>query len=270
MRTTSAVAMLGAGLVAANVMTGCVPFGCGIADPTDVSSYDLAVIGSSTLPTAEGETPPAVMGMAAAPDGLWLLELSAGPGPVDYHYRLVEYDHPGGTVLHRFTLELGDVSGFGGLAWDGSSLWVGAHASTSSEAWKIDPTTGAMLTVVAMPIRTDDLTWNGSLLLVASGNGSFSGVDAATGKLEQAVPVNELSDVEEVTYQDGETWVTADQRGLLVYDATGTLIATATRVDSTSEASSIGERMAFVGNDLIVARGATLYQVQVTRPAVTL
>lgn len=244
MRTTSAIMLLSAG-AAAGLLSGCLPIGgCGGADPTDVSTFQLTAAGTVTWPVSLG-------GIAAAPDGVWLLE----DGPEVRS--LVEVDHVGGRELHRFVLDATDAFG---LAWDGAALWVGTRQGGTATALRIDATTGAVIGTVALPAAASDLAWDGSDLLVVQGLGDIEMYEPRSAKLVAAVPVRRLDAVVTVASHDGETWVAQPGDPALVYDATGTLLATVT-----SGAFDARVHMAFVGEDLIVATGTSLETFSVQR-----
>jgi hypothetical protein len=242
MRMTSAILVLSAG-AATTWTAGCVPFGCGApSDPTDVAIFALTPKASVTSAASVG-------GVAAAPDGVWMLEDGAS---------LVEYDQVGGRELHRLVLDASDAFG---LAWDGGALWVGTRQGGAASAWRIDPSTGAQLATLALPASATDLAWDGSELLVTQGVGDFEGYAPATGALVEAVPVHRLDRVDAVAHADGETWVAqSGNANPLVYDPTGTLLAIV-EVD----AFPSGAHMAFVGGELVVAQGTSLRTYTIDR-----
>lgn len=237
--------LLSAG-AAAGLLSGCLPLGgCGGADPTDVSTFQLAARGTVTSPLS-------IAGIAAAPDGVWLLE----DGPEVRS--LVEVDQVGGRELHRFVLDVSDAFG---LAWDGTALWVGTRQGGIATALKVDPATGAVIANLALPAAASDLAWDGSDLLVVQGKGDVEMYDPRTGALVASVPVRRLDAVVTVASHDGETWVAQPGATALIYDATGTLLATVT----STGAFDARAHMAFVGEDLVVASGTSLATFSVQR-----
>jgi sugar lactone lactonase YvrE len=253
MRTKSAAAVLGAGLVAMNTMTGCIPFpgGCGGVDPVSVAAFQLTAASAATAPAE-------IDGIAAAPDGVWMLENDS------VSRTLVEYDRPGGVEQRRIALAASEAFG---LAWDGTALWVGTRGAAGAAAWRIDPASGARLATIALPNTSADLAWNGTDLIVVEGLGAFDEYEPATGKLAASVPVRQLDSVFAVAYHDGETWVAQPVGGTaLVYDATGTLLAT---VPTDAFQTTSQAHMTFVGEDLVVARGTDLSTYAIDRTAPT-
>src|SRR5262245_41921850 len=96
MKTTSALAMIGAGMAAAVTMTGCFPFGgCGAPDdPTNVATFVATAKGSATSAVK-------VDGIAATSTGVWILHQNSGSAA-----DLMEYDHVGGTAIHESVVPL--------------------------------------------------------------------------------------------------------------------------------------------------------------------
>jgi hypothetical protein len=240
------VALVSAG-AAAQLLTGCLPFGCGApSDPTNVATFALTLKATATSPLSIG-------GVAAAPDGVWMLE----DGPEVRS--LAEYDHVGGRELHRMVLDTSDAFG---LAWDGTALWVGTRQAGAASAWRIDPSTGARLALVSLPTSATDLAWDGAELLVTQGVGDFEGYAPTSGALVEAVPVHRLDRVDTVAYADGETWVgQSGNNNPLVYDSTGTLLA----IVETDAFPSSDAHMAFVGGDLVVVQGTSLRTYSIDR-----
>jgi len=248
MQTTSALAILGAGLAAATAMTGCVPFGgCGGVDPTDTLTFQLAAAGQSAAPAG-------AVGIAAADDGVWFLVPASGG------FSLVEVAALGGAETRRV-----DVPAPGrteaGLAWDGAALWVGL---ADGEAWRVDPATGAVLATVPVPAGARDLAWDGARLIAVEDVASIDAVDPATGQLVESVPVRQQDAVAAVAFHDGETWAAAAANPVLVYDPTGTLLATAAS-DALATGAAADEHLTFVGEDLVLLRGGQVYRYAVTR-----
>ncbi|HTJ41989.1 MAG TPA: hypothetical protein VL463_07815 [Kofleriaceae bacterium] len=249
MQTIKALAVLSAGSL---LFTGCVPFGCGApADPTDVQAFVLTASGTATAP----ET---IEGIAAAPDGVWLLELGNT-------YELVELDRVGGIEKRHIALD--DRIAFG-LAWDGTALWVGSRdfETGAATAKRIDPATGATLATIALPAAATDLAYDGTYLIVVQGLGDYEAYAPATGALASSVPVYQLDAVATVAYHDGETWVAQPGSTALIYDNGGTLFAKT----SSDAFTAAGAHMTFVGDTLVIAQGSALHTYAVDRTAPTL
>jgi len=246
MHTTSALAILGAGLAAATAMTGCVPFGCGGVDPTDTMTFQLTGQGQSQAPTG-------ALGIAGAADGVWFLV------PGDDAFTLIELDPGLGSELHRLVVDA-PAQTEAGLAWDGQALWVGV---AGEQAWRIDPATGAVLTTVAVPAGTHDLAWDGARLLAAEEVAGIDAIDPATGQVVESLPVRQQDVVSAVAFHDSETWTASPTNPLLVYDPTGTLMATAT----SDAIHGLGgdEQLTFVGETLYLLRGGQVYRYAVAR-----
>jgi hypothetical protein len=247
MHTTSAVALLGAGLATATAMTGCVPFGCGGVDPTDTMTFELTAAGQSAAPAG-------ALGIAGAADGVWFLV------PGDGGFTLIEYDPAALAETRRIAVDAPGETEVG-LAWDGAALWVGL---TGGEAWRIDPATGAVVATVALPAGTHDLAWDGARLLAVEDVASIDAIDPATGALVESLPVRQQDVVSAVAFHDSETWAASPANPLLVYDTTGTLMATATS-DALAHGVGGDEQLTFVGEDLLLLRGGQVYRYAVAR-----
>jgi outer membrane protein assembly factor BamB len=251
MRTTSAVAILGASL-AASLQAGCVPFGCGGADPEMVSTFTLTPGTTMTVSSP-------ITGIAAAPDGVWMMTLD---------HDLVEYDHLGGAELHRVHVD-GETLAFYGLAWDGASLWTIADGGATPQAWKLDPATGARRATVALPAYAMGLAWDGSNLQVVEGGAGIDTIDPVRGALIASTEVRRVANVGAIAYHDGETWVAGSASPeVLVYDTTGTLLATATGA-AKDEINGPLMGLAFVGDQLVISNGVQLHVYTIERTAPT-
>ena len=247
MHTTSKLAILGAGLAAAAAMTGCVPFGCGGVDPTDTMAFQLTAAGQAPAPAG-------ARGIAGAADGVWFLV------PGDGAFMLVEYD-PGLAAETRRLVVDAPGQTEAGLAWDGRALWVGVSGDA---AWQVDPATGAVVAKVAVPAGTHDLAWDGARLLVAEDVAGIDAIDPATGKVVESLPVRQQDVVSAVAFHASETWTASPRNPLLVYDPTGTLLATA---DSDALAHGLGgdEQLTFAGETLYLLRTGQVYRYAVAR-----
>ncbi len=245
MRTN--LAILGTGLVTAHLLGGCVPFGCGApSDPTNVPTYALTLQSTAVAPAE-------VDGIAAEPDGVWLLETAADGG-----HALVEYDRPGG-VEHR-RIALGGDPVFG-LAADGAALWYGRQHGDVSLADRIDLATGAQIAEGALPHGSVDLAWDGTYVVAVQGMGAIEHVDPATSAVEASVPVQQLSAVTTVAVDGYETWVAQPGSTALVYGSDGVLAAKVS-----SDAFSAPSHIAFVGDQLAVAQGTSIDLYAIDRP----
>jgi len=235
------LAALAAALATSNMLTGCIPFGCGIADPT-VPAYTTTIANTTAAPAT-------LAGMAEASDGLWMLETTTGAAVA------IEYDSPGGAELRRVTVAGGALAG---LAWDGSHLWVGHGGGSAAYAVEIDPATGTQLAQVALPDGTTDIASFGSYLVAVQGLDDIEMIDPATGELHGSIPVNQLSAVTSITVHGSELWIAQQGQTALVYSSDGILQATL--------AGSFGGKMAFWGDDLLLQNGAQLDELIVNRP----
>jgi hypothetical protein len=266
MRTTSgsvkAMAMLGAGLVAASSLTGCLPLGgCGVPDdPRDVATF--AVTAKSSITNGAQ-----VDGIAQTSTGVWILTNPAGS-----HGKLTEYDRIGGTQIAERVVPavVSETSFVAGLTADGDALWYGDHhnASGVDRAWRFDATRDE-LRAITLPGQESDLAWNGTSLVAVERLASIDWLDPADGKLAASVPLRRLAWASAVAYHDGETWVAMPGQPVLVYDADLTLLATV-NVDAVTGASD-ALHMTFVGDDLVVSSGTqlTTYAIDRAVPTVT-
>jgi hypothetical protein len=262
MRTTScaakAMAMLGVGLVAASSLTGCLPIGgCGVPDdPANVATFAATAKGSTTASAR-------VDGIAATQGGVWILTTAEGTA------RMTEYDHLGGTRIGERSAALAPGATASGLAADGAALWFGENSATGvGRAWRIDPAT-EQLRSIGLPGQAHDLAWDGYSLIAVEGWASIDTIDPASGALLASVPVQRLASVYTVAYHDGETWIGHAGQPVLVYDAGGSLLATAD-IDLVATATG-AVHMTFVGDDLVVASGTQIatYAIDRTLPTVT-
>ena len=235
------LAALAAALATSNLLTGCIPFGCGIADPT-VPAYTTNLDSTSVAPQT-------LAGMAEASDGFWVLETTVGAAVA------IEYDAPGGTELRRVTLAGGTLAG---LAWDGAHLWVGHRNDSAAYALEIDPATGTQLAQVALPDGTTDIASYGSYLLAVQGLADIEMIDPATGELHGSIPVNQLDAVTLVAVHGDEIWIAQPGSTALVYSSAGILTATVS--------GTFGGQMAFWGDDLMLVNGQLLDEMTVIRP----
>jgi hypothetical protein len=224
-------------LVAAALFAACT------TPPPDAPEYHLKQR-STVVMTAP------IAGVAAAPDGVWLLEEGSAPAAV-------EYDHLGGRELRRMSTPGADPFG---LAWDGSALWIGNHGAPFAAAHRIDPASGAISSTLSLFSRTTDLAYDGTHLLDVMGDAGIEEIDVSDG-LVDLIRVHDLDAVESIAYHDGEIWVAQPGGRALVYDASGTLLAW-----SDSEAFDGPEtHMGFVGDDLVVTRGSSVMTFAIAR-----
>ena len=246
MRTNRAI--LGTGLVTAHLLGGCVPFGCGApSDPTNVPSYTLTLESAATAPAE-------VDGIAAASDGVWMLETATDGG-----HALVEYDRPGGVEQRRIALGADPVFG---LASDGTGLWYGRTHGGAWLADRIDLASGAQTAEVQLPQGSSDLAWDGTYVVAVMGEGAIEHIDPATSAVEASVPVQQLHAVTIVAVDGDETWVVEPGNFGLVYGSDGILAAKVTSVAFETVA-----HVAFVGGKLVVASGTDLEIYTIDRPA---
>jgi hypothetical protein len=260
MKTTSALAMITAGMTAAATMSGCVPFGgCGAPDdPTNVSAFIATAKGTATSPVN-------VDGIASTSTGVWILSHDGGGAA-----QLNEYDHVGGAAIHEYVVPLkwAADSVQTGLAAEGDVLWYSDHSATGGDhAFRIDLVGHDGGRSFALQGQTYDLAWDGTSLITVQGQAAIESVDATSGKLLSSVPVRRLSAVSAVAYHDGETWVAQPGQPVLVYDAGGELLATAS-VDAVATALPTSLHMTFIGDELVVASGTqvTTYAIDRTQP----
>lgn len=244
MKTTSAAfLLLGAGL-ASELMTGCVPFGCGApSDPTNIATFALSNAG--VIPVGQ-----AVHGIAYTPDGVWLATTGASGSSID------EYTTFGGSHVRGWPLPADPR----GVAFDGTELWVGEGTS----AQPVDPVSGPRATSIALPDAAEDLAWDDGLV-IAAGLADFEVVDPSTQQLVAAVPVHKLDSVSAVAYHDGETWIATVGGPILVYDATGTLLATASADAVAADGRTTELHLTFDGEALVIARGDVVYRYSIDR-----
>jgi hypothetical protein len=245
MRTTSAIAITG--LLSSQLLTGCFPGGCGApSDPTNVPSYSLTGRAATT-------TAGTIDGVAAASDGLWVLESGASTSA------LVEYDLTGATERARIAL---GADAYFGVAWDGAHLWIGDHTPSGTIAIEMDPASGTMLHTLALPEAASDLGWKDGSLIAVEGVGDIEMYDVTTGNLTTSVQVQQLSAVDSVAYHPGEFWISQPGGTALVYADDGILAA---KVEDAAFRQSV--HMAFVGESLVIANGSELDWYDVSRPS---
>lgn len=243
MKTTSVAMILGAGL-AAELMTGCVPFGCGApSDPTNTATFALTGAG-----TVQMSAP--VHGLAYVPGGVWIATNGS----------ITEQTALGGSTIHSFDLA-GDVRG---VAWDGDRVWVGQ----GTEAVAVDPVLGPSGVSITLPSAAEDLAWyDGEGLMFAAGLAAFQIIDPNTQQIDVSVPVHKLDAVAAVAYHDGETWVAQAGGPILVYDASGVLLATASADSVALDGRTTELHLAFDGETLVIARGDVVYRYAIDRTA---
>jgi hypothetical protein len=204
----------------------------------------------------------AIGGLAWDGTALWL----AYRTPVGDYYdpdiiTLVRRDLATGATLASFTYD--DLyADLAGLAWDGSSLWLGYYATGQSGLHEIDPSTGDVLATFAMPEWTYDIDWDGSHLVLISAFATASVLDPTSGAVLATHDVPFANATRGIACRDGHLWTiswTNDDIAILGADGVQVGYAHTDLYDTLGWWYESGLKMTFVGDRLALAVEGSVY-----------
>lgn len=157
-------------------------------------------------------------------DGSHFWLMSGGHNTPPTH-TLVRFSPDTAKVDRSFTFEglvEGLGTGVGGIAWDGTAIWISVSGNTNKLV-TVDPTTGQITRTMSSPSNTGpvDLDFDGQDLWLSSGTGQVFRLDRTTGgiKSELAAAEPERRDHGIAVRAGGELWVGKLFGGMQVFDS---------------------------------------------------
>jgi hypothetical protein len=169
-------------------------------DEEIISKYTIQLTNSIGIPNS---TP---VGIASDQNNLWIM---CGAYNALEH-TLIYYNPDTYKVIKSFTfnnLIERPGTGVGGIAWDGTYIWISVGGNTNKLV-KVDINTGSILQSWASPAEgyPTDLDWDGELLWISSGNGQIYKFNTLSGGSElffSRYPDREIS----IATRNNEVWV---------------------------------------------------------------